>query len=52
MELFRIEPNPWGQEILLGMSWDLLWLFFGAGLLFIVAHILYRLFWAPKLKNQ
>jgi len=52
MTLFRIESNPWGQEILLGMSWDLLWLFFGAGILFIIVHILYRLFLAPKPKKQ
>ena len=51
MEIFRIENNPWGQEILLGLSWDLLWVFFGAGRLFIVVHILYKLIWAPNLKD-
>ncbi|MBF0278358.1 MAG: hypothetical protein HQM13_11225 [SAR324 cluster bacterium] len=51
MELFRIDRNPWGQEILQGMSWDLLWVFFGAGALFIVVHMLYKFFWASRLKE-
>ena len=50
MELFRVSRNVWGQEILQGMSWDLLPVFFGAGVLFIFAHLLYRWFLAPKQK--
>jgi type IV secretory pathway TrbD component len=30
------------------MSWDLLWVFFGLGLAFIVAHALYRWLAAPE----
>lgn len=41
MELFRVNRNPWGQEMLVGVSWDLLWVFVGAGVLFVVAHMLY-----------
>ena len=40
MELLRVARNPWGQELLLGLSWELLWLFVGAGVLFIVGHAL------------
>jgi formate dehydrogenase subunit gamma len=46
MELFRVVRNPWGQEILIGVSWDLLWLFVGAGALFILAHLAYMLIFA------
>ena len=42
MHLFRVSRNAWGQETLNGVSWDLLWVFVGAAVLFIVAHILYK----------
>ncbi len=47
MELLRISKNAWGQEVLIGISWDLIPVFFWAAVLFIVAHILYRWFLAP-----
>lgn len=40
MEWFRREQNPWGQEILIGLSWDLVWVAVAAGALLIVAHVL------------
>ena len=40
MEWFRRERNPWGQEILIGLSWDLVWVAVAAGALLIVAHAL------------
>ena len=40
MEWFRWERNPWGQEILIGLSWDLIWVAVAAGALLIVAHAL------------
>lgn len=42
MELFRVERNPWGMETIVGLSWDMLWVFAAAGLLFIVADALFR----------
>ena len=30
--------NPWGQQILTHVSWDLLWASLFAGLMFLVAH--------------
>ena len=48
MEVLRVDRNPWGQEILLGLSWDLIWLFAGAGAAFIVAHVLYKALWDPS----
>lgn len=41
MELFRYATNAYGQEVLLGASWDLLWWFFGAGAAFIILHVIY-----------
>lgn len=40
MEWIRTARSPWGQEVVLGASWDLLWLFAGAGVAFIAAHML------------
>jgi hypothetical protein len=48
VELFRISRDAYGREVLQGMSWDLLWIFFGLGLTFIVVHALYRYFLASK----
>lgn len=47
MELFRVSRNAWGQETLAGVSWNLLWVFVGAAVVFIVAHILYKWLLAP-----
>lgn len=43
MELLRISRDIYGREVLQGMSWDLIWVFFGLGCLLIVGHALYRL---------
>lgn len=43
MEVFRFSKNVWGQEMLLGMSWDLLWVPVAAALACIAAHQLFRL---------
>lgn len=46
MEWFRRERNPWGQEILIGLSWDLVWVAVAAGVLLIVVHgLLYYWRW-------
>ena len=49
MELFQWGTNPWGQEILIRVSWDLLYLSFWAGVAFIVFHLIYAAVWLPKL---
>ena len=48
MEFFRYRSDAWGQRILEGMSWDLLWVFVGAAVLFIVFHAIYT---ARKMKE-
>jgi di/tricarboxylate transporter len=52
VELFRVNRNAWGQEILVGISWDLIWLFAGAGVLAIAVHFLYMRLRAPKTENR
>lgn len=48
MEIFRISRDVYGREVLQGMSWDLLWVFFIAGIAFVVAHALYSWLFTPK----
>jgi hypothetical protein len=47
VELFRFSRDVYGREILQGMSWDLLWVFFGIGVAFITIHAIYRWFFVP-----
>lgn len=49
MELLQWGTNPWGQEILIRVAWDLLYLSFWAGVAFIVFHVVYAAVWLPKL---
>lgn len=48
MELLRVSRDVYGREVLQGMSWDLIWVFFALGCALILGHALYRLFLAPK----
>lgn len=48
MELFRQGLNPWGQEILIGVSWVLLYAAIIAGAAFIVGHAIFAAFIARK----
>ena len=38
MQIFRRAANPWGQEVLLGIAWDLVWVAILAGVLFLIVH--------------
>ncbi|HXV60979.1 MAG TPA: cytochrome b/b6 domain-containing protein [Vicinamibacteria bacterium] len=42
MSFFQWELNPWGQEVLTRISWDLFWLSVVLGALFIIGHLAYR----------
>ena len=52
MELFQWGTDPWGQEILIRVSWDLLYLSFWAGVAFIIFHVIYSAVWLPKLARE
>jgi hypothetical protein len=41
MEIFRMSRDVYGQETLEGISWDLLPVAIGIGLLVIVGHVIY-----------
>ena len=43
MEFFRFSKNVWGQEMLLGMSWDPLWIPVAAAFAAIILHQIIRL---------
>ena len=42
MDIFQWEQNPWGQEILIRISWDLFWLSMAVGAAFVIGHLIYR----------
>lgn len=48
MELFRRVNNPWSLEVLIGVSWVLLYAAIIAGALFIVSHAIYAAFLEKK----
>jgi len=48
VELLRFSRDLYGREVLQGMSWDLVGVFFALGCVLIVGHALYRLILAPK----
>lgn len=41
MQLWRSAANPWGQEVLIGISWDLMWAAVVAAVLFLVGHAIW-----------
>lgn len=42
MELLRHSKNAWGQKMLVGVSWELLWIPFAAAAVVIAVHLLLR----------
>lgn len=49
MEFLRRATNPWGQEILVGIAWDLMWAALAAGLAFVAGHAVYA-WWESRAK--
>jgi cytochrome b subunit of formate dehydrogenase len=47
VELWRRAANPWGQEVLIGISWDLMWAAVIGGLVFVAAHAVWAKWLAP-----
>ncbi len=43
LELLRVSKNVWGQKMLIGVSWDLLWVPVAAAAVVIVAHQIVRI---------
>ena len=42
MELLRHSKDVWGQKMLVGVSWDLLWVPFVAAFIVIAVHLALR----------
>ena len=42
MDFVRRAANPWGEEVLLGLAWDVFWLVVIAGGLFVVVHAVFK----------
>jgi len=52
MDILRWGRSPWGEWILLHVSWNLFWGFLFAGLLFVAAHGSYMLFSAHRKRSS
>lgn len=42
MDFVRIAANPWGEEVLLGLAWDVLWVITALGAAFVVVHAIFH----------
>ena len=43
MEILRTAQNPWGQDVLVGIGWDLVWLAVMASALFVLGHVAFMM---------
>lgn len=50
MDFWRRATNPWDQDILIGIAWDLMWAAAIVGVVFLAGHALYMWLLAPKQK--
>jgi cytochrome b subunit of formate dehydrogenase len=48
MEFWRRAANPWGQDVLIGIAWDLMWAAVIVGVVFVAGHALYVKLLTPK----
>ena len=47
MELWRRAADPYGREVLIGISWDLMWAAVWVGIGFVALHLVWAKFLAP-----
>ena len=47
MEFLEYKSNAWGQRVLEGVSWDVIWLFVATGVVVIAIHSVYVV-WCRK----
>jgi hypothetical protein len=41
MDVLDYQSNAWGQSVLQGVSWDLIWIFVALGLAVIICHAIF-----------
>ena len=51
MEFLRYRSDAWGQQVLDGVSWELVWVFVVAGFVCVIVHAVYAK-WRNKLKQS
>lgn len=44
MDIFRYSRDAFGQPVIEGISYDLIWVFAGVGAAIIVGHLIWKLF--------
>lgn len=47
LDFVRTAQNPWDQEVLIGVAWDLMWLALVAGVVFAIGHTVWKWKFAP-----
>ncbi len=47
LDFVRTAQNPWSQEVLVGVAWDLMWLALAVGVVFAVGHTIWKWKFAP-----
>lgn len=52
MEFLRRAVNPWGQEVFIGIAWDLMWAAAILGGLFVIGHAVYVWKFAPEGRDR
>ncbi len=52
MDFLRTSRDMYGQETLQGISWEMIPLFVGAAVAFIVVHALFQALWMPRIKKK
>ena len=52
MDFLTWGQNPWRQQVLTHVSWDLLWAALFAGIMFLVAHASYMIFSAHRKRSS
>ena len=52
MEILRVTRDAWGQEVLEGVSWDLLPVFILAGVVIVVGHAVVMWVLSRKAKTE
>lgn len=48
MDFVQTAKNPWGQEVLVRIAWDLFWAALIVGVLFVIGHLVFRRWYAAR----
>jgi len=51
LDFVRTAQNPWSQEVLIGVAWDLMWAAIAVGVLFAIGHAIWKATIAPSSRD-